>query len=235
MKLVSHTFENGGAIPGRCAFAVQAPKGHVRFSDNRNPHLAWRDAPAATKSFALLCTDADAPTKADDVNKDGREIPADVPRGEFVHWVMANIPATVASIAEAACSSAVTAKGKTDPKGPEGSVQGGNDYSGWFKSDKTMAGSYLGYDGPCPPWNDARIHHYSFDLFALDVASLPLKKGGSAAELRKAMEGHVLAKAAIRGRYSLNPRIQINSVLLRQVRKPSRVFGRKIGNKQGAT
>ncbi len=234
MKLVSHTFENNGALPGRCAFAVQAPKGHIRFADNRNPHLSWRDAPAAAKSFVVLCTDSDAPTKADDVNQEGREIPADLPRGEFVHWVLANIPADVTAIAEGACSQGVTAKGKAEPKGPEGSVQGVNDYTGWFKADKAMAGTYQGYDGPCPPWNDSRIHHYKFEVLALDVAKLTLKPGSTIADVRKALEGHVLAQAAITGRYSLNPRIDLNHTALKYVRKPSRVFGRKIGNKQGA-
>lgn len=233
MKLVSHSFENNGAIPGRCAFAVKTPKGHTRFSDNLNPHLAWRAAPKATQSYALLCTDADAPTKGDDVNQEGRTVAADLPRAEFVHWVLANIPAGVTSLAEGSCSNGVTAKGKTSPKGPAGSVQGINDYTGWLKGDKTMAGTYHGYDGPCPPWNDARIHRYTFEVFALDVASLPVKNGCTIADVRKALDGHVLGKASITARYSLNPNVQINSVLLRQVRKPSRVFGRKIGNKQG--
>ena len=30
MKLASNTFRNGGVIPGRCAFAVKAPVGHLR-------------------------------------------------------------------------------------------------------------------------------------------------------------------------------------------------------------
>lgn len=234
MKLVSHTFEDGGAIPGRCAFAVQAPKGHIRLSSNRNPHLAWRDAPAATQSYAVLCTDRDAPTKADDVNQEGREIPADLKRGEFAHWALANIAATTTAIAEGAASDGVTAKGKTAPKGPEGSVHGVNDYTGWFKADKAMAGTYLGYDGPCPPWNDSLIHHYTFEVFALSVASLPLKTGFTVADLRKAMEGKVLASAKITGRYTLNPRIDLNHTPLKYVRKPSRAKGRKIGNKQGA-
>lgn len=234
MKLVSHTFEDGGAIPGRCAFAVRAPKNHIRFADNRNPHLSWRDAPAGTQSFVVLCTDSDAPTKDKDVNQIGREIPADLKRTEFVHWLMVNVPADVRAIAEGACSSEVTAKGKTGPKGPEGSEQGANDYTGWFKSDKNMAGTYLGYDGPCPPWNDSLIHHYMFEVAAVDLKTLPLKKGFTIADVRKALEGHVLAKAALTGRYSLNPRIDLNHTALKYVRKPSRVFGRKIGNKQGA-
>jgi hypothetical protein len=29
-----------------------------------------------------------------------------------------------------------------------------------------MAGSYFGYDGPFPPWNDSLVHHYVFTLYA---------------------------------------------------------------------
>ena len=37
---------------------------------------------------------------------------------------------------------------------------------------RTWRGNYFGYDGPCPPWNDAIPHHYVFTLYALDVARL---------------------------------------------------------------
>jgi hypothetical protein len=40
--------------------------------------------------------------------------------------------------------------------------QGVNDYTGWFANDPDMAGEYYGYDGPCPPWNDERVHTYVF-------------------------------------------------------------------------
>src|ERR1051326_1146532 len=160
MKLISHSFRDGGVIPGRCAFAVRAPKTHVRLAENRNPHLAWRDAPAKTKSFVLICTDSDALIKADDVNKEDREVPCDLPRADFIHWVMVDIAPAVNRIAEGAASQGVTAKGKKKPAGPQGSRQGVNDYTSWFKGDKNMDGTYLGYDGPCPPWNDTLAHHY---------------------------------------------------------------------------
>lgn len=40
-----------------------------------------------------------------------------------------------------------------------------------------MAGSYGGYDGPCPPRNDERPHRYVVEIFALDVGSLKLPEG----------------------------------------------------------
>ena len=207
MELTSRSFSANGRIPGRCAFAVKAPKGHVRLAANRNPHLAWRGAPDGTQSFVLTCVDADAPTRPDDVNQPGREVSAKLPRTEFVHWLMADIPAQVNEIAEGACSQGVTAKGKAAPAGPRGARQGINDYTGWFAADAAMNGTYLGYDGPCPPWNDARIHRYTFEVLALDVVHLDLPEGFDLAGLRAALEGHVLARAQRVGRYSLNPRI----------------------------
>lgn len=209
MKLTSRTLTANGRIPGRCAFAIQAPHGHVTLSQNRNPQLSWSGAPAGTHSFVLTCIDADAPTKPDDVNQEGRTVPADLPRADFVHWLVANIPVDVRDIAEGASADGVTAKGKSAPAGPEGSVQGTNDYTGWFAGDTDMGGTYLGYDGPCPPWNDARIHRYTFEVLALDVPQLPLKAGFTLEELRSATEGHVLDRASLTGRYSLNPAIRL--------------------------
>ena len=209
MKLISHSFHDGGVIPGRCAFAVRAPKGHVRLAANRNPHLAWRDAPATTKSFVLICTDADAPTKPDDVNKEGREVPSTLPRADFIHWTMVDIPPTVSRISEGEFSEGVTAKGKQQPKGPSGSRQGVNDYTGWFKGDKNMGGTYLGYDGPCPPWNDSLVHHYHFEVLATDLDRVPVDGDFTLTDLRGALQGHVLASAALVGRYSLNPRLML--------------------------
>jgi Raf kinase inhibitor-like YbhB/YbcL family protein len=72
-----------------------------------------------------------------------------------------------------------------------------------------MAGNYYGYDGPCPPWNDAIVHHYAFTLFALDVARLDVAGTFGGADVRKAMAGHVLAQAAVTGLYTLNPSVRI--------------------------
>jgi Raf kinase inhibitor-like YbhB/YbcL family protein len=205
MQLRSDSFENGQAIPAEFAFGKQADP--VALSNNRSPHLAWKNAPSVTRSFVLTCIDNDVPSVGDDVNKAGRTVPSDLPRVEFVHWLMANIPVECGELAAGACSDEVTPRGKRDPFGPPGGVQGVNSYTGWFAGDKDMAGEYLGYDGPCPPWNDALLHRYHFKVYALDVASLPLIKGFSLAELRAAMVGHVLAEAEWVGSYSLNPAV----------------------------
>ncbi|HUP92848.1 MAG TPA: YbhB/YbcL family Raf kinase inhibitor-like protein [Solimonas sp.] len=209
MKLASRSFADNGLIPGRCAFCVRAPRGHVRLSANLSPQLSWSGAPAGTRSFVLLCTDSDVPTKPDDVNREGREVPPDLKRGEFAHWAMVDIPPQVTRLAEGACSHTVTAKGKRKPSGPEGARQGANDYTGWFAGDPAMAGTYLGYDGPCPPWNDSLVHHYRFEVLATDLERCPVKGAFTVAEVRKAIEGHVLARASRIGRYSLNPRLRV--------------------------
>ncbi|MGQ0701475.1 MAG: YbhB/YbcL family Raf kinase inhibitor-like protein [Panacagrimonas sp.] len=209
MKLSSKSFDHGGLIPGRCAFAVKAPRGHLKLSDNLNPELSWSGAPTATRSFVLLCSDPDVPTQPDDVNKEGREVPLKLPRTTFVHWVMVDIAADVSEIAEGACSRGIVARGKREPAGPEGARQGLNDYTGWFAGDADMSGDYLGYDGPCPPWNDSVTHHYRFELLATDLERCPVDGAFTSAQVRTALDGHVLASASITGRYSLNPRIRL--------------------------
>lgn len=209
MKISSKSFEHGGLIPGRCAFAVKAPKGHVRLSDNLNPELSWSGAPAGTRSFALIVTDPDAPTRPDDVNQEGREVPLKLPRAQFFHWALVDIPASVGSLEEGECSRGVTAHGKKTPAGPEGSRQGLNDYTGWFAGDPDMAGDYYGYDGPCPPWNDERLHHYLFRLYALDVPRLALAGRFTGRQALDAIYGHILDEARLVVAYSLNPALAL--------------------------
>ena len=209
MKLTSSSFSDGAAIPAAFAFCAPDPKTHVTLSDNRNPHLAWHDAPAGTKSFALVCHDPDVPSKGDDVNQEGRKVPASLPRVDFFHWVLVDLPASTGAVAAGEFSSSVTAHGKPGPEAPHGARQGINDYTGWFASDAEMAGDYYGYDGPCPPWNDELPHRYVFTVYALDVARLPVAGAFGGADVRKAVQGHVLAQASITGRYALNPAVKV--------------------------
>ena len=67
---------------------------------------------------------------------------------------------------------------------------------------------HRGYDGPCPPGFDARMHGYEFRVFALDVKTLSLPDTARWAEVQQRMAPHVLAAATIQGIYSLNPRLQ---------------------------
>jgi len=97
----------------------------------------------------------------------------DAPGGTFIHWVVYNIPASYSRLA----------KGFPGSGAPDGIMQGVNDF-----------GEY-GYKGPCPP--RGRPHHYIFTLYALDT--VVSGKGLSAAELKKAIKGHVLASGSVTG------------------------------------
>jgi len=207
MKLWSDSFKQGEYIPGDYAFCVMDPASHVTLSANKNPHLAWSEVPAGTKSFVLLCHDPDVPSRGDDVNQEGRIVPADLPRVDFFHWVMVDLPASTAMVAAGEFSNGVTARGKGGPevKDHPGVRHGINDYTGWFAGDKDMAGDYYGYDGPCPPWNDALVHRYVFTLYALDIERLPVDGKFTGQQVRDALKGHVLAEASYMGRYTLNP------------------------------
>lgn len=208
MKMHSDSFPHRGPMPAEFAFGKRGDDGEpCVLSANRNPHLAWDQVPEGTASFALLCVDPDAPTRADDVNQPGRTVPADLPRAEFVHWVMIDLPPDLREIAAGSFSDGITARGKPAAAGPAGARQGVNDYTGWFAGDTEMAGQYHGYDGPCPPFNDAIPHRYFFRLFALDVARLGLPDGFTAAQVMVAMHGHVLGEAVLYGTYSLNPAV----------------------------
>lgn len=208
MKLVTTAFADGGFIPAEFAFGRIDAASHVALSQNRNPDFAWTDVPAATRSFALLCVDPDVPSRGDDVNQEGREVPASLARVDFFHWVLVDLPAQRRSIARGEFADGVTPHGKPGPAAPGGARQGINDYTGWFAGDAAMAGNYFGFDGPCPPWNDTRMHHYRFTLYALNIGSLPLHGTFGGADARKAIAGHVLAEAAVTGRYTLNPRLR---------------------------
>ncbi|MEW5889419.1 MAG: YbhB/YbcL family Raf kinase inhibitor-like protein [Pseudomonadota bacterium] len=209
MELTSRSFSDNQPIPGACAFAVPHERTHITLSDNRNPHLAWNDLPAGTRSLALICVDPDVPSRGDDVNQEGRTVPASLPRVDFCHWVLVDLAPEPAEIAEGEFSKGVTPRGKGGPLGPRGTRQGINDYTGWFANDRDMNGDYYGYDGPCPPWNDEIPHRYVFTLYALDVERCPVEGRFTGQQVLEAMRGHVLGQASITGLYTLNPRVKL--------------------------
>jgi len=209
MKLASSSFDDGGAIPAQFAFCAPDAKTHATLSKNLNPHLAWSEVPPGTKSFALVCHDPDVPSQGDDVNQEGRVVPKSLPRVDFFHWVLVDLPPAQAGVNFGEYSSSVVARGKPGPQAPHGARHGINDFTGWFASDADMSGDYYGYDGPCPPWNDEMPHRYVFTVYALDVARLPLEGRFGGAQVREALARHVLAQAAITGRYALNPAVKV--------------------------
>jgi Raf kinase inhibitor-like YbhB/YbcL family protein len=147
MQLQSDSFSGGGVIP-RPSMATDCG------GQNRSPQLAWRDAPKAAKSFALIVHDSDAP------------IP-----GGFYHWVVYNLPATTHQLAADAVLTA-DQLGETSLGKP-------------------------GYYGPCPPPGPA--HHYTFSLFALDVARISGGTPLTAPQVEARIAGHILARAVLKG------------------------------------
>ena len=198
---------HGSGIPAKYAFGQPGVDGPFATSDNISPAISWKNAPEGTKSFALLCRDPDVPSSGEDVNQEGKTVPADLPRVDFFHWVLVDIPVTVSHLEEGFGGSGVVAKGK--PVGStEKGITGKNDYTGWFEGDPDMGGVYGAYDGPCPPWNDSIVHHYHFEVYALDVETLELHGAFSGQDVDAAIKDHVLAKASYMGTYSMNPDVK---------------------------
>jgi Raf kinase inhibitor-like YbhB/YbcL family protein len=101
----------------------------------------------------------------------------DAPGGTFTHWLVWNIPAGTHELPE------------NLPKTVEltdGARQGRNDFG------------KAGYGGPCPP--PGKPHRYFFRLFALDNAPA-VKAGAAREELERALQGHILARGELMGRY----------------------------------
>ena len=73
------------------------------------------------------------------------------------------------------------------------------------RATRRWRGEYHGYDGPAPPWNDSILHHYVFTLYALDIPNVSVEGSFTAADVRQAIEGHVLAEDSVTGTYTQNP------------------------------
>jgi Raf kinase inhibitor-like YbhB/YbcL family protein len=150
LQLKSSDFSLGATIPKQftCAGA------------DISPAFSWSDPPPSTQSFALIADDPDAPA------------------GNWVHWVLYNLPATLRSLPQNFPKS---------EQANDGSHQGNNDFA------KT------GYNGPCPP--PGKPHRYFFKLYALDT-KLTLKPGASKKDVEAAMQGHILAQGQYMGGFS---------------------------------
>ena len=104
----------------------------------------------------------------------------DAPGGTWVHWGAYAIPATMAELPESVA--------KTDAVATLGGMkQGMNDFG------------KVGYGGPCPPRGHG-VHHYHFQLFALD-AELKLAPRVTRKQLDATMKGHILAQTELVGTY----------------------------------
>ncbi|MCA1811200.1 MAG: YbhB/YbcL family Raf kinase inhibitor-like protein [Halobacteriales archaeon] len=98
----------------------------------------------------------------------------DAPRGTWTHWTFWDLPAAVAGLGE---GESAARRGATE---------------GVTSNRKT------GYHGPCPP---SGTHRYVFTLYAVD-GRLGLPAKATVEELRRALQGHVLAQADVMGTYA---------------------------------
>jgi Raf kinase inhibitor-like YbhB/YbcL family protein len=189
--------DDGQPIPAKFAYCQADGTGRSKNGGNINPEISWSSAPG-TKSFVLMVVDPDVPAKFDTANKAGKTIPENFPRQNFYHWVLFDIPANISVIEEGRDSNGIIKGGKPIGQTKYG-ITGPNDYA------RAYGGSYGGYDGPCPPWNDARLHHYHFTVYALDVPTLGLSGPLAGPLVEAAMKDHVLAKGEVVGTYTQFP------------------------------
>ncbi len=206
MKFWTQAWPDGGTIPPLYAAGCRKD-GEVAFSTNLSPDLAWSELPEGAKSLALVVHDPVVPSRPDDVNQPDREVPADLPRVSFYHWVLADLPIHLNSVEKGAFSQSFVPRGKPGPGSLWGSRAGVNDYNLWFASNPEMSGDYYGYDGPFPPFNDSLVHRYVFTLYALGVERAPVEGRFTGPELLAALEGLVLDQASFSGTYTLNSRL----------------------------
>ena len=208
LTVISNAFNDGDPIPEKYAFCAACPDNHTKMSTNISPQISWSGAPDETRSFTIMCVDVDVPTIFDDINTEGKTIPAHQPRQNFYHSLLVDIPVNRTSLEEGEESDGLVAKGKPTGRVAYG-IRGTNDFTMFMASNPEMAGSYGGYDGPCPPWNDELIHRYEFRVYALDVETLGLAESGEfkGADVIAAMKEHILAQGTLVGTYTQNPDI----------------------------
>jgi Raf kinase inhibitor-like YbhB/YbcL family protein len=97
---------------------------------------------------------------------------------DVLHWMIFNIPGSSQGLPEGVSA---------EPRLPDGTVQA-----------KNLRGG-VGYMGPGAPAAGPH-HHYTFELFALDT-KLDLGPDATRAEVLKAMDGHILGKGVLVGRF----------------------------------
>jgi Raf kinase inhibitor-like YbhB/YbcL family protein len=193
--------EPGNILPPQNAACVATRHGVSASGRNMSPPVEWSKGPSGTKSYALALVDPTVPVDRSGFNKESVVIAADAPRADFVHWVLADIPASQLRLPEGADGEGVT-KGGLPLKRTLHGLRGQNGAGdGSLKN-----GPHGGYMGPCPPWNDERIHEYQLTVYALDVAALKLPAVFNRAELLAAAKGHILASGTATVNYTINER-----------------------------
>lgn len=151
----SNDFMEGQLIPMRMS----------SYGENMSPSLTWTGIPSGTVSLVVIAEDPDAHM--------------DTP---YVHWIITDLPATVATLEPMATTSSAK------PSFLQGGVQG-----------KGTSGT-VGYYGMKPPTGD-HAHTYHFAVLALDK-TLGLSEGYDREAAVEAMKGHVLGCGELTGTFS---------------------------------
>lgn len=172
-----------GIIQKAHAACIPTIDGKSTRGENIRPTISWSEGPARTGTYAIIVTDPDVPADLSIANQDDLLIDSDMPRQTFYHLLQFNIAKNVLSL----------------PGGPRPTGFGRG-----AANDVSKGADTISYGGPCPPWNDARRHHYHFRVVALD-GRLALPEGAPARDVVAAMEGHILAEGEAVGTYALNP------------------------------
>ena len=108
----------------------------------------------------------------------------DAPMGTWVHWTVWNITPYTKEIQE----NTIPKLAPWDPASPATPIPAIEGVTSFGK---------FGYGGPCPP---SGTHRYFFKLYALDsILDLPIS--AKAADIEKAMKGHILDKTELIGLY----------------------------------
>jgi Raf kinase inhibitor-like YbhB/YbcL family protein len=98
---------------------------------------------------------------------------------DVLHWMVFNIPGTATGLPEGVPTTSATL--------PDGTIQA-----------KNLRGG-VGFMGPGAPPQGPH-HHYTFEVFALDT-KLDLGADATRADVLKAMDGHILGKGVLVGRF----------------------------------
>ena len=97
---------------------------------------------------------------------------------DVLHWMIFNIPGTAKGLPGGVPATAMM---------PDGTIQAKN-----LRGSVGFMGPGAGAQGP--------YHHYTFELFALDT-KLDLGEGATRPDVLKAMDGHILGKGVLVGRF----------------------------------
>jgi len=182
--------ESGKPIDAQFASCIANGAGATEPSANHSPVITWTGAPANTESFAVMVVDRDVPADFSLVNVPEHTIAEDAPRKSFFHWLMIDIPPVITRL-----------DARTESYGQKGRNSFGE-----------RARGANGYDGPCPPFNDARVHTYHFLVYALGINSLGLADGFSGEQVEAAIKGHILAQGGVSATYTTNPDLILRTV-----------------------